>query len=47
MTEKSSAGNVSVGKPERKKPHRSLEHRWKDNIKMHLKEIARAWNVLM
>jgi hypothetical protein len=37
--EKRNAHRVSVRKPDRKRPLERLRHRWKDNIKMDIKEI--------
>jgi hypothetical protein len=34
MEEMKNICNILVGKPERKKPHGTLRHRWEDNIKM-------------
>jgi hypothetical protein len=41
---KESVDSVLVRKPEGKEPHGRLEHRWKDNIKMYLKEIGCGMN---
>jgi hypothetical protein len=30
---------VLVGKPEGKRPHEGLRHKWEDNIKTNLKEV--------
>jgi hypothetical protein len=32
---------ILVGKPERKRPHGRLRHRWEDSITMYLREIGR------
>jgi hypothetical protein len=44
MGERRGACRVLVGKPEGKKPLKRLRLRWKDNIKMDLKEIG--WDCL-
>jgi hypothetical protein len=38
------AYKISVGKPEGKRPLGRPRHRWKDNIRMHLREIG--WEVV-
>jgi len=38
------AYKILVGKPERKRPLERPMHRWKDNIKMYLREIG--WEVV-
>lgn len=40
MVEKRNAYTILVGKPEGKRPLRSPGYRWKDNIKMDLREIG-------
>ena len=39
-----SAHRVLVGKPEGKRPHGRLRRRWKDNIKMDLREVGWGMN---
>jgi hypothetical protein len=39
MGEIRNAYNILVGKPEGKRPHGRPRHRWKDNIRMDLREI--------
>jgi hypothetical protein len=38
MGEVRNAYKILVGKPERKRPIRTLRHRWEDNIKLDLTE---------
>jgi hypothetical protein len=40
MREKRNLYKVFVGKPKGNRPLDRLRHRWKDGIKMHLKEIG-------
>jgi hypothetical protein len=40
MGEMRNAHNILVGKPEGKRPLRRLRHRWKDTIKMDLRETG-------
>jgi hypothetical protein len=44
---KGNAYRVLVGKPERKRPLRRSRHRRKDNIKMDLKSVGKAWTGLI
>jgi hypothetical protein len=41
------ACRVLVGKPEGRRPHRRLRHRWEDDVKMDLKETEGEKNILM
>jgi len=34
-----------VGKPEGKRPLGRLRHRWEDNIKLDLREVAEGWRL--
>jgi hypothetical protein len=36
-----------VGRRETKTPFRRLWHRWEDYIKIHIKQVGRAWTVLI
>ena len=40
MEKSRNAHRVLVGKPEGKRPLRMRRHRWKDNIKMDLREVG-------
>jgi hypothetical protein len=40
MGEKRNACRILVGKPEGKRPLGRRRHRWKDNIRMYLREIG-------
>ena len=42
MGEGRAVHRVLVGKPEGKRPLRRPRHRWKDNIKMDLREVGRG-----
>jgi len=44
MGEMRNAYNILIGKPEWKRPLGRPRHRWKNNIKMHLREIG--WEVV-
>jgi hypothetical protein len=44
MEEARNAYNISVGKPEEKRPIRRSRHRFDDNIRMDLREIG--WEVV-
>jgi hypothetical protein len=43
MGEKKGAYRVLVGKPEGRRPLKRCRRRWRDNIKMDLGEVGRAW----
>jgi hypothetical protein len=47
MGERKRAHRVLVEKPERKMPLGTSRRRWKDNIKMDLKSVGRAWTGLI
>jgi hypothetical protein len=44
---KKNSNKILVGKPERKKPLRRHRRRWKDNIKIDLREDGVVWTGLM
>jgi hypothetical protein len=48
MGERRGSQGIMVGRPEGRKPLGRPRHRWKDNIKMDLKEVQwGAWTVLV